>query len=320
VGQFKVPYGREPINDEAQFQLVDHSIAFLGTNLGRDVGAAIHAYRGDFAGTLGVFTGGSRDVPLRFLPEHLGIPMVVGRIGLNHGLDKDLFTIAQNDLHPQRTVAATYINGMYMKDTRIGHSTVLLSRTSEKSLLMNSNWNPYINQGAPVSPATTPNNLDGGTFWQAGWDAAARGPLGNHSGWNVEAEFDYSAWSNKYGSLKLPSAHAQAGYFVNKLEMALRWAALYPDNQFMRGAARITGTRPIQEVTPAFSYYITGHDHKIVLDFPILIDVPVFVENGIGTYVSVEQPDQVSVISPSSKGFEERQTIPEVRLMYQLAF
>src|SRR5689334_5970710 len=86
VGQFKVPYGRESINDEAQFQLVDHSIAFIGSNLGRDVGAAIHTYAGKFAGTLGVFTGGSRDVPLRFLPERLGVPMVVGRVGYNDGL------------------------------------------------------------------------------------------------------------------------------------------------------------------------------------------------------------------------------------------
>src|SRR4029079_15829527 len=107
-GQFKVPYGRESITDEAQFQKVDHSIDFLGFNLGRDVGAAIHTYAGKFAGTAGVFTGGGRDVPLRFLPEHLGVPMLVARAGYNDGLDKDIFTVAQNDLHPQRTVKAVY--------------------------------------------------------------------------------------------------------------------------------------------------------------------------------------------------------------------
>ena len=41
VGQFKVPYGRESLTDEAQFQLVEHSIDFLGFNLGRDVGVAV---------------------------------------------------------------------------------------------------------------------------------------------------------------------------------------------------------------------------------------------------------------------------------------
>jgi hypothetical protein len=171
-----------------------------------------------------------------------------------------------------------------------------------------------------VSPATTPNNLDGGDFWQAGWDGAARGPVGANSGWTTEAEFNYSSFSNKYGHLKLPSARAQAGLLMNKFEMALRYSVLYPDNNFLRAGIKITGTQPIQEVVPAFSYYINGHDHKIVLDFPVLINVPVFVENGIGSYVSLEQPDQASVISPASKGFVERQTVPEARLMYQLAF
>src|SRR5690242_4569194 len=46
VGQFKVPYSRESINEEGSFQFVDHSIDFLGFNLGRDYGAAIHTYHG----------------------------------------------------------------------------------------------------------------------------------------------------------------------------------------------------------------------------------------------------------------------------------
>src|SRR5438105_9118854 len=61
IGQFKVPYGRESLNDEAQFQFVDNSIDFKGFNLGRDYGAAVHTYRGNLAAVGGVFTGGSRD-------------------------------------------------------------------------------------------------------------------------------------------------------------------------------------------------------------------------------------------------------------------
>src|SRR5207249_4284767 len=110
IGQFKVPYGRESINDEAQFQFVEHSIDFNGFNLGRDYGAALHTYHGKLAAAAGLFTGGSRDVPLRFLPEKLGIPMIVGRVGYNDGLDKDIFTVAQNDLRPQRTTKAAYVN------------------------------------------------------------------------------------------------------------------------------------------------------------------------------------------------------------------
>jgi hypothetical protein len=320
VGQFKVPYGREAITDEAQMQFVAPSINFIGANLGRDVGAAVHTYIGKFAGTAGVYTGGSRDVPLRFLPERLGVPMLVARLGYNNGLDQDIFTVAQNDLHPQRFAAATYVNGMWMKDTRIGHSTVLNSRTSEKSLLLNTNWNPFLNQGAPVSPATTPNNMDRGHFWQLGWDGALRGPVGSNSAWNAEAEFNYAHYDNRYGKIKLPGARAQVGFVVKKFEAALRYAVLYPDNNFKKSGVSITGSTPIEEIAPAFSYYIHGHDHKVVLDFPILLNVPVFVENGIGSYVSLEQPDQTSVLSPSSKGFMQRQTVIESRLMYQLAF
>ncbi len=318
VGQFKVPYGRETINDEAQYQMVAPSEDFLAFNLGRDVGAALHTYQNKFAGTLGVYTGGARDVPLRFLPEHLGIPMTVARVGYNDGLDKDIFSVAQNDLRPQRIVKATYVNGMYMKDTRIGHSTVLNSRTSEKSILMNPNWNPYLTRGRPANNLL-PNTLDRGTLWQAGWDAAIRGPIGEKNAWNAEAEFNYADYENKYGKLHISGARIQGGVLFNKFEAALRYAVLFPDNNFLQGTTPITGRRPIQEVTPAFSYYIKGHDHKVVLDFPIMIDVPVFIETQAGTYVSIEQPDQTTVIVPGT-GRVERQTVPEVRLMYQLAF
>ncbi len=318
VGQFKVPYGREAINDEAQFQMVSQSVNFLGFNLGRDVGAALHTYKDKWAGTLGIYTGGARDVPLRFLPEHLGVPMTVARIGYNDGLDKDIFTVAQNDMRPTRVVKATYVNGMYMKDTRIGHSTVLNSRTSEKSLLMNPNWNPYLTRGRPAIN-TQPNLMDRGTFWQAGWDAAIRGPMGDKNAWNAEAEFNYGDYENRYGSLHISGARVQGGMLFNKFEAALRYAVLFPDNNFLQGTTQITGDRPIQEVTPAFSYYIKGHDHKIVLDFPIMIDVPVFIENSAGAYVGIEQPDQTTVIVPAT-GRVERQTVPEARVMYQLAF
>lgn len=310
VGQFKVPYGREAIAHEGMLQFVEPSVDFIGFNLGRDVGAALHTYHGAFAGTLGVFTGGARDVPLRFLPEHLGVPMMVLRMGLNDGLDKDIFTVSQNDLMPQRVTKATYINAMYMKDTRIGHSTVLNSRTSEKSLLLNANWNPLL--------AQTP--YDRATFRQAGWDAAIRGPMGENKGWSAEAEINYADFASRHGGLRILGYRAQTAILIKKFEAAVRWSMLVPDNKFRKTTTRITpsGT-PIQEVGPAFSYYIKGHDHKIVLDAPLLIDVPVFIENGTGTYVSVRQPDQSSVIVPAT-GRVTRQNVALIRLMYQLAF
>ncbi|MBV9080781.1 MAG: hypothetical protein JO102_06645 [Elusimicrobia bacterium] len=309
VGQFKVPYGREQINEDGSFQFVERSFNNFGFNLGRDYGAAVHAYAGKFAAGAGVFSGGARDVPLRFLPEHLGSPgMFAVRLGLNDGLDKDLFSITQNDMHPERTVWGTFLSGMYMKDTRIGHSTVLNVRTAEKQVLLNPNWNPYL--------AMAP--LDRATFEQGGWDAAIRGPLGSKSAWTAEAQVDVSHFQNKYGRLTNHGARVQTGILVNKFEAAIRYAVLQLDNDMSQGGIRFAQT-PIQEVTPAFSYYMRGHDNKVVVDFPILIGVPTFVENAAGTYVGVEQPDQATVIKPAT-GSLQRQTVPEMRIMYQLAF
>jgi hypothetical protein len=321
VGQFKVPYGREMINDEGQLQFVEHSANFNGFNLGRDYGLAVHTYHGMLAATGGIFAGGSRDVPLRFLPERLGVPMLVARVGYNDGLDKDVYTVAQNDLNAKRTTKAAYINGMYFKNSEVGHSTVLGSRTSEKSWLMNTNWNPFINQGAPVAgnPATV-SRLSKGDFYQIGGDLAARGPLGEGMTWNSEAQVDYGRFGNSYGDVEMFGARVQGGIAKKKVEFAARYSILFPDQHFRNGSTALTGTKPIHEVGPALTYYMRGHDIKIVTDAPVLINVPVFVERNIGTYVSTEQPDQATVTSPNTKGYAERQVVPQVRMMIQLAF
>ncbi len=77
VGQFKVPYGREQLTYEANFQFADRSINNLGFVVGRDVGAAVVSQPGMFTLIGGVFTGGGRDVPPNhYLPEKLGIPLL----------------------------------------------------------------------------------------------------------------------------------------------------------------------------------------------------------------------------------------------------
>ena len=81
VGQFRVPYGRERLTDAGTLNFSDRSIQSLGFSWNRDVGAALHTSRGRFTGTVGVFTGGGRDVPQRYLPEKLGSPMFVTRFG-----------------------------------------------------------------------------------------------------------------------------------------------------------------------------------------------------------------------------------------------
>jgi len=330
VGQFKVPYGRESLTEEGNFQFVDHSIDFEGFDLGRDYGLALHKEQGNLMAVGGVFTGGGRDVPLRFLPENLEIPMLVARVGYNDGLDKDIFTkMSQNDLNPKRLEKAAYVNGMYMKDTGIGHSTVLGVRSSgsntdvnEMNFMTDTNWNPFLTKGAPAAVAghaDTPDNLSFGQYWQVGWDAAARGPLSGGYSWNAEAQADYARYANGYGRLDLSGGRVQGSLIKLPFEVALRGAALIPDANFANGGVAITGTRPYYEITPAITYYFKGHDMKIVADAPVLIDVPVINEYNVGSYVITEQPDQVTYLT-AGQGTIRRQVVPEARLMFQIAF
>src|SRR6185503_10108456 len=92
--------------------------------------------RGAMTGTFAVMTGGGRDIPQRYLPEELGTPMLVTRFGYNDGLDKDI-----------------YVNALYIKDSSIGHSTVVNAPATDKNLLINGNYNPFIGK-APFSLST----------------------------------------------------------------------------------------------------------------------------------------------------------------------
>lgn len=330
IGQFKVPYGREALTEEGNFQFVDHSIDFEAFDLGRDYGMALHKESGNLMAVGGIFTGGGRDVPLRYLPENLEIPMLVARVGYNDGLDKDIFTqMSQNDLDPKRTEKAAYINGMFMKDTGIGHSSVLGVRSSdgntdvnEMNFMTDPNWNPFLSKGAPTAvsgKADTPDNLSFGYYWQVGWDAAARGILAPGITWNTEAQADYARYSNDYGRLDLSGARLQGSIIKLPFEVALRTAALIPDANFANGGVAITGNQPYYEITPAITYYFKGHNMKIVADAPVLIDVPVVYEYSVGSYVISEQPDQVTYIT-AGQGYIRRQIVPEARLMFQVAF
>src|SRR6185369_1035899 len=92
VGQFKIPYSRERLNDSGTIPFADRSIMNLGFRMGRDVGGAIGSGTGPLVGVVGLFTGGGMDVPQRYLPEVLGVPLLVGRVGFNNGLDANAFS------------------------------------------------------------------------------------------------------------------------------------------------------------------------------------------------------------------------------------
>ena len=309
VGQFKVPYGRERLAYSGYFQFADRSVQDLGFKVGRDVGATVNLRPGHFTLIGGVFTAGGRDIPAtRYLPEKLGIPLFVVRAGIGN-LDEDPYELHQNDLDVKTLKSAFFVNGLYTKDSAIGHSTALNVKLADKSVLLDNTWNPYIGQ-AP---------LQQGIWWQYGADAAVRSPIASGRGtFSGEAEFNYGGYSNSYGSLHMLGGRAQGGVYFKPIEVAIRYSFLLPQGNFSNGGFPITVNRAIQEVTPAVTYYIHGHQMKVVADLPVLINVPLFNETGVGTYVGTELPAEAAVLARG--GNVTRRTVVEGRLMFQVLF
>jgi hypothetical protein len=193
---------------------------------------------------------------------------------------------------------------------------VLNVRATDKNLLIDSNYNPFINK-APFSLST---------IWQAGGDAAYRAPMGSFA-FNAEGQIDYSHFDNEYGRLSLKGGRVQAGITKGKVELNLRYSALYLDTRmaFASGGVNypiVTSKTPIQEITPSLTYHYKP-GILVVLDAPYYINMLVFRENTVGSYVMSEQPDQVTVVKPGTTagtGFATRNNVPEARLMIQLGF
>ena len=315
VGQFKVPYGREQLTYEANFQFADRSINNLGFVVGRDVGAAIVSHPGPFTLIGGVFTGGGRDVPPNhYLPEKLGVPMLVTRAGIGN-LDEDPFALAQDDQGSveRKPKGAIFVNALYTKDSLVGHSTILNIKLADKSLLLDGDWNPYIGK-APFSQ---------GTWWQAGGDAAGRVPF-RAVDLSGETAVDFGQYSNTYGSVHIWGARAQGGVSYRSFELALRYAYLLPDTKFAYMTVPLTNTsQAIQEITPSATWFIKGQRLKLLADLPIIIHDPVFTEAGVGSYAASDLPDQATVLATTgvpTGNTVSRQNVFEARLMLQAQF
>jgi hypothetical protein len=314
VGQFLVPYSRERLTDDATLEFGDRSIQNLGFVWNRDVGAALMAHPGKLNGTVAIMTGGGRDVPQRYLPEMLGAPLVVVRGGYDTGVDEDIYTVRSRGPRPDHKVVAFYVNGLFLKDTPIGHSTVLNVRSTDKNLLTNPNWNPFM----AVKP------FDQSTIWQGGADFVLRTPMGSGA-FNAEAEYNYAEFKNKYGTLDVRGGRVQAGISHGPGALNLRYAILVLDPR-MKSTSGLplvgSDNKPLQEITPAASYRYRSN-LQIILDAPVLIDAMVFQENTVGSYVATEQPDQASVVkngATAGTGKVIRKTVPEIRLMAQVSF
>jgi hypothetical protein len=313
VGQFLVPYGREQLTDPGFQDFGDVSMEEIGFIVGRDVGLAVVSKPGPFTLIGGVFTGGGRDVPPdHYLPERFGIPEFVARAGIGD-LDDDPFYLRASNPHPDRTRYQISVSGLYTRDSTVGHSTILNVKSVDKSILIDSNWNPFIAKGGV-------GNFSQGDYWQAGADAAIRSPLG--ALWSIEgeAQFDYAGYSNGYGTIMIEGARVQASLTYDCIAFGLRYDVLLPSSQFANSGIPITGTDPIQEITPGFTYYILGNQLKAILDLPLLINTPVFTEPKVGQYVGTELQDQATVLAAATGGSVGRQVVPQGRIMLQGQF
>ncbi|HYX92858.1 MAG TPA: porin [Myxococcaceae bacterium] len=312
VGQFKIPYSLERLEDPGTLAFSDRSIQNVAFRMGRDYGLALYSNVGVVKGAVGVFSGGGRDVPERFLPLVLGTPMLVARAGLDNGVFENAFAQkpAQSVQGPK---AAAFINALYLKDSQIGHSTVLNVHLGERSLLVNPNWNPYM--------AATP--FSRGDFWEIGADVAGRLPAG--SGAIVaEAEVNRGRYANDYGAVAANGGRAQLGYEWKPIEATVRYAVIRPDQNMTSGGVAITGGKLINEITPALAYTYS-RNVRIVADLPVLVNVPVVTENNLGDYVLMDHPDQTSLLKTAAgatapAGTVERKNVVSARLMFQGTF
>ena len=311
VGQFKIPYSLERLSDPGVFAFSDRSIQNVAFRLGRDYGLALHSNVGGVKGAVGVFSGGGRDVPERYLPVILGVPMVVARLGYDSGLYQNAFAEKAKAVHGPK--GAVFLNAVYLKDSQIGHSTVLNVRLGERPLITNPNWNPYMAK-APISR---------GDFSQLGADIAGSFPVGGGAV-VAEAEINRARYANEYGAIVVNGGRAQVGYNWKPIEATVRYAAILPDRNLTSGGTQITGGKLINEITPALTYTYS-QNVRIIADLPILVNAPVVTERNLGDYVLTDHPDQTSMLKVAAGATEavgtvDRKSVVSARLMFQGSF
>jgi hypothetical protein len=353
IGQFRVPYGREALGDEGYQDFADRSIANLATNHGRDYGLAIMGSKNNWTGTFGTFPDGGRDVAQRYLPETFGFPEIVMRVGYNDGVDADIYHVMGTDRKLTRDTKAFFINGLFERDTRIGHSTALLSHSVDGNLLTNTNYNPYMNRADVTANTGNTGICSGvscqrGTLFNIGGDAVYRHPMGNGQAVEVEAQVDYGGYQNRYGQLHIASGRVQGDYQAGKWEIGARYAMLQMDSNSGFTSAQTTGSntafgvlipgtasagkslyrytipgagRPIHEIDPSITYHFRNHTMKLVADAPIYINAPLGVDRLDGVYMFGDPTGttQTSVIATAGNSIIRRTNVSG-RMLFQFQF
>ena len=220
--------------------------------------------------------------PDHYLPEKLGVPLFAARAGIGN-FDEDPFYLSQDatgfrGLVDSQLRGAFFVNALYTKDTLIGHSTVLNVKLADKSLLLDSNWNPYIAE-APFSKgpggrrAPTPRGR-----WRSGRRADGPGGL------RLRQVLQQLRRRSDVGP---PGAGGRALPGVRG-GGSLRDAGPRQQLRLRDGAAH--RLEPIQEITTSATWFIRGQRLKLLADLPIIINDPVFTEANVGSYAATDLP------------------------------
>jgi hypothetical protein len=222
--------------------------------------------------------------------------MFVGRMGINKGLDKDIFTPYNFNQETGRLEGrgkvkyAAYLNGMYSKDSRVGHSTPLNVKYYDKSLMLQSEWNPYIKAHDAKAE-----------YSQFGVDAAIQIPTIHDCDLLLSSEINTTHFSNFKGSLNNVGGVFAANLLLDEWVFGLRYALVDPDPDMGYTDKSDDGTskifpitdKSIKELTASAVYFLKKYDIKFIADVSYQMDVPVGVEKGLGVYNLMRQPDQV---------------------------
>jgi hypothetical protein len=318
IGQFKSPYGAEFLTPDNERLFTESSIANLNANFGREVGFAL-ASKSELLNTgIGVFSGGGENtssLPIHALPEKLGVPLIVGRLGIDN-TDSDVFVHRQAKISEiDKTQWGLYMQAGYERDSIIGHSSVMNIKAGQanmvyqQNLLFNAGWNPFL------------TTADRATVYGYGLNGFIRFNSGDTI-FTGEFQTDGSSFTSNLGSLKMYSARLQATASRKPWEMSFRVASLFPDSKMgPAGFAGTIGAAPFYEATPAISYYFKDWS-KMIFEFQGLINVPVAHEPNDGAYVLSDMPSQTTYSSGGSKlpNRITRNFVPEFKLMWQLTF
>ncbi|MBN1996761.1 hypothetical protein JW935_04355 [candidate division KSB1 bacterium] len=291
AGQFKVPYSRENLTDGADLQYTNRSINHRALNVGRDTGILLHGSMNKMSAALAVLTGGGINQRVRYIPVKMGFPMTVLRVGYNT-LDENPQQV--KDLYPGKEGLALYANALYVKNTHVGHGSVLSMRQHSSSFLLSA-WNPYL-----VGHYSE-------TLTQFGADFAMQKKINNKL-FSVSAEFNYGTYDGDAGSTSISAATARIGVLLNDwLQLGARYSMFTPDKEI-----GFLENKGVKVIAPAVTCYF-NKNLKLIMDLPVMFDAPLANEEGLGHYNLIYQPGQTYLPV-------ERKTAITGRMILQFAF